>query len=166
LTPKEVKQAADRLYRLNLKTRALRAVTDFWFPFCDRPIGCFDCGESDVSVLTFDHVDRKSTSPGKGAPASARHLEAIQHPERLQIRCAPCHWKKEKKDFARHGFKADAASYQQVTLLPWRTEVLERKQISKVERVEAEGRIHLGGDKWIPVVKHADRFKLLAQAEE
>lgn len=52
---------------------------------------CVDCGEADVAVLEFDHVEAKTYDIAgllaRGAPAS-RILAEI---DRCQVRCANCH---------------------------------------------------------------------------
>jgi hypothetical protein len=52
---------------------------------------CVDCGESDVAVLEFDHVEAKTADVafliGHGASPERIHAEI----ERCQVRCANCH---------------------------------------------------------------------------
>lgn len=57
---------------------------------------CVDCGESDLLVLEFDHIDR-STKLGEVAHIVKRELSTIKIMEEIgkcEVRCANCHRRK------------------------------------------------------------------------
>ena len=57
---------------------------------------CVDCGESDLLVLEFDHIDR-STKLGEVAHIVKRKLSAnkiMEEISKCEVRCANCHRRK------------------------------------------------------------------------
>lgn len=61
--------------------------------------GCVDCGEKDILVLDFDHIDNKKYSISY-IVASALSIDKL-HTEiaKCVVRCANCHRRKTAKDF-------------------------------------------------------------------
>ena len=62
---------------------------------------CIDCGESDIAVLEFDHINRStkfkavSTLVRLGYPIKIIQAEI----NKCDVRCANCHRRKTSKDF-------------------------------------------------------------------
>jgi hypothetical protein len=140
----EVQRQRQRTWREELKVKAARAVIQYWFPFCYPPDVkpfCFDCGSvqpRNLSELQFDHLVYASTSAGVGKPSSARHHEAIQHPERFHVVCSAHHDDRELKRMGKNGFRADVNSFQQLKLLPWRERKLKKEEEERLRREEED----------------------------
>ena len=62
---------------------------------------CIDCGESDLSVLEFDHNDKVSKFKAVSSLIRARYsLEKIKNEiNKCEVRCANCHRRKTAKEF-------------------------------------------------------------------
>lgn len=61
--------------------------------------GCVDCGEKDIIVLDFDHLENKEKSIGKMI-GSCASLDKLKHEiEKCEVRCSNCHRRKTAKDF-------------------------------------------------------------------
>ncbi len=62
---------------------------------------CVDCGESDITVLEFDHQDRTSKLDSISSLIRARSsLEIVQKEiEKCCVRCANCHRRRTAKQF-------------------------------------------------------------------
>lgn len=89
----------NRSYYLNKAKIRSKKVKDY----VHRMIGnyllahpCVDCGESDLLVLEFDHIDR-STKLGEVARIVKRKLSAnkiMEEISKCEVRCANCHRRK------------------------------------------------------------------------
>jgi hypothetical protein len=98
---------------------------------------CHDCGTRED--LSFDHWDGKKTTyeadSVRMGHSDQRAREAMQHPERFQIRCWPCHRHRELREAAKVGLWFDGSRGDQVrTLLTherWRSEKLKLSELGK-----------------------------------
>ena|SRR3989344_151305 len=70
---------------------------------------CIDCGESDITVLEFDHIGKIPKFKAVSHLLRARSsLEQIQKEiNKCEVRCANCHRRKTAKDF--NWFKSNNA---------------------------------------------------------
>lgn len=65
-----------------------------------RTHSCVDCLESDIVVLTFDHVRGEKKSNVSAMMLNGYSLEAIKKEiEKCDVRCANCHARKTARDF-------------------------------------------------------------------
>lgn len=59
---------------------------------------CVDCGESDIEVLQFDHIDtrpkKRVSSLVSGGVSTNRIVEEIK---KCKVRCANCHLRRTKR---------------------------------------------------------------------
>lgn len=55
---------------------------------------CTMCGESDTDVLTFDHINNDGHLDRKGGRKRHTAYLVRDNPERFQILCFNCNWKK------------------------------------------------------------------------
>lgn len=60
---------------------------------------CVDCGESDVTVLDFDHQRDKKASISQLIMSNATWEHITQEIAKCEIRCANCHRKKTAEKF-------------------------------------------------------------------
>ncbi|HQV63728.1 MAG TPA: hypothetical protein PKV19_06975 [Anaerolineales bacterium] len=59
---------------------------------------CFDCGESDFSVLTFDHVRGKKKTNISDMISQGYSIASLESElEKTEIVCFNCHMKREQK---------------------------------------------------------------------
>ncbi len=65
----------------------------------DNP--CVDCGETDIRVLQFDHLDDKkfAISTGVSNRGFVSYDVLVKEMDKCVVRCANCHIKKTSKDF-------------------------------------------------------------------
>lgn len=71
---------------------------------------CIDCGESDITVLEFDHIDPASKSMDIGAMIGRRSwAKILAEIEKCVVRCANCH---RKRTARQQGWKARLAEAQ------------------------------------------------------
>lgn len=99
----------EKKWRRAKKAEGLKAVADHW----GHPVACWDCGNANPADLTFDHLVYLPDSVKIGN-SYARAKEAKAHPERFELRCWPCHRKKELREAAAHGLMFDATKGSQV----------------------------------------------------
>jgi hypothetical protein len=65
-----------------------------------RSTSCVDCSESDIVVLTFDHVRGKKFKNISHLMLNGYSLEAIKREiDKCEVRCANCHARKTARDF-------------------------------------------------------------------
>lgn len=62
---------------------------------------CVDCGEHDIEVLDFDHVDEKKKSYmiSKMIKTGFSWNKILKEIKKCQVRCANCHRKRSYKQF-------------------------------------------------------------------
>ena len=59
---------------------------------------CIDCGESDVEVLQFDHINMVGKTGKRVGDYITGSLEGLQQEiEKCEVRCANCHIKRTRK---------------------------------------------------------------------
>jgi hypothetical protein len=70
---------------------------------------CVDCGESDLAVLDFDHVNGKVMEISRLVLyASVRRI--VEEIERCEVRCANCHARRTAKQFGWRKEREDAVA--------------------------------------------------------
>ncbi|PTL58922.1 hypothetical protein [Paraconexibacter algicola] len=91
--------------------RRRREVAQAWIRRHLAEHHCRDCGESDLVVLEFDHVDGKSANVGDLVGRGARLDRIIAEAERCEVVCVNCHrnrtatragWVRAMPDWRRH----------------------------------------------------------------
>lgn len=60
---------------------------------------CVDCGEPDVVVLQFDHIQDKEKHIGQMIAGGYSWPKVLDEINKCQVRCANCHTRKTAKDF-------------------------------------------------------------------
>lgn len=60
---------------------------------------CVDCGETDIRVLDFDHIDRNKKSRLISQMYSCSWSTLLEEIKKCEIRCANCHRIKTSKQF-------------------------------------------------------------------
>lgn len=62
---------------------------------------CVDCGESDVTVLEFDHQGKKPKLQAVSQLVRRQYTfdKIVEEIEKCEVRCANCHRRKTAKDF-------------------------------------------------------------------
>ncbi|SRR2546423_11259203 len=66
---------------------------------------CADCGESDVTVLDFDHQRDKKYAISKLICSNKQWADILEEIEKCEIRCANCHRRKTAEKFGWKKFK-------------------------------------------------------------
>lgn len=67
---------------------------------------CVDCGESDIVVLQFDHIDPSTKRNNVGTLLSSHSWEVVkQEIDKCEVRCANCHIKRTAKQFDWHYYR-------------------------------------------------------------
>jgi hypothetical protein len=69
--------------------------------------GCVDCGERDLVVLDFDHIDRKVANVSALVRSECRLATLVGEIARCEVRCASCHRRRTRE---RGGHLRDRAS--------------------------------------------------------
>lgn len=83
----ERRRERHRANQRNYRQRAKDFVTAY---LSEHP--CVDCGETDSSVLTFDHVREKKSNDIANMVNTGRSLESIRSEiEKTEVRCFNCH---------------------------------------------------------------------------
>ena len=59
---------------------------------------CVDCGESDIVVLDFDHLDNKRNDISKMLAAGWSQKSIVDEIAKCVVRCSNCHRRKTAKD--------------------------------------------------------------------
>jgi hypothetical protein len=72
---------------------------------------CIDCGESDVTVLDFDHQRDKKYTISQLIISNKLWEQILTEIEKCEVRCANCHRKKTAEKFGWKKFKWQAASH-------------------------------------------------------
>lgn len=73
-----------------------------------RRCGCVDCGEQDLVVLDFDHVDGKTASVSTLARRECSLARLAEEIARCTVRCANCHRRKTAEEHDYYRFRAGA----------------------------------------------------------
>ena len=60
---------------------------------------CADCGETDIIVLEFDHIDRNNKKGNIGNLLRREPSLVIAEIEKCVVRCSNCHTRKTAKEF-------------------------------------------------------------------
>ena len=66
---------------------------------------CIDCGESDVTVLDFDHQRDKKYSISQLIISNKQWVDILKEIEKCEVRCANCHRRKTAEKFGWKKFK-------------------------------------------------------------
>lgn len=67
---------------------------------------CVDCGEVDIIVLDFDHVDRDTKSDNVSNMIQRSSISTlIDEIKKCEVRCANCHRRKTAKQFNTYKFR-------------------------------------------------------------
>lgn len=62
-----------------------------------RTHNCVDCGNNDIEVLQFDHVDRTTKSAAVSDLISSSPAKLWAEVQKCEVRCANCHTKRTRR---------------------------------------------------------------------
>lgn len=116
----------------NKRNKAIQYVTDY---LKEHP--CIDCGERDMIVLDFDHinaVDKKYTISrlvSRGAPLSKLIIEI----EKCAVRCSNCHRRRTAIQMGTFCFKIKAMAGEQIYIAPV-SKIIMNKEKADAVRIE------------------------------
>ena len=91
----EFKELKESQKRRNLKRR-LSGIQKLIEYLKEHP--CIDCGEVDIDVLTFDHVNGEKEASVYTLARSYTWSKVLKEIEKCEVRCANCHTKRHRNE--------------------------------------------------------------------